>query len=165
MTVTMPDQLVARRRAVEALRSGVPSWDAVAVLGSGQPAAEDQFTALLERVREPGRHAAQPSGLLLGGGFGAGKSHLLTHLSHLAMASEYVVSTVVISKETPLHDPLKTFRAAIAGALDPLRGHGVLAAGSILRLAAWTSASRRRCCATSGCAAARCLAATRLSMP
>ena len=127
MTVAMPDQLVARRRAVEALRSGVPSWDAVAVLGSGQPAAEDQFTALLERVREPGRHAAQACGLLLGGGFGAGKSHLLTHLSHLAMASEYVVSTVVISKETPLHDPVKTFRAAIAGALDPERGHGVLA--------------------------------------
>ncbi|HEX9526559.1 MAG TPA: BREX system ATP-binding domain-containing protein, partial [Streptosporangiaceae bacterium] len=103
MTTTMTADLVARRRAVEALRSGVPSWDAVAVLGSGQPAAEDRFTALLERVREAGRPAAQPSGLLLGGGFGTGKSHLLTHLSHLAMSSEFVVSTVVISKETPLH--------------------------------------------------------------
>jgi hypothetical protein len=127
MTATMTGELVARRRAVEALRSGVPSWDAVAVLGSGQPAAEDQFSALLDRVREGGRPAGGPSGLLLGGGFGAGKSHLLTHLSHLAMASEFVVSTVVISKETPLHDPVKTFRAAIAGALDPVRSHGVLA--------------------------------------
>jgi P-loop Domain of unknown function (DUF2791) len=127
MTTTMTADLVARRRAVEALRSGVPSWDAVAVLGSGQPVAEDRFTALLERVREAGRPAAQPSGLLLGGGFGAGKSHLLTHLSHLAMSSEFVVSTVVISKETPLHDPVKTFRAAIASALDPGRAHGVLA--------------------------------------
>ena len=126
MTATMTGELVARRRAVEALRSGVPSWDAVAVLGSGQPAAEDQFSALLDRVHE-GRPARGPSGLLLGGGFGAGKSHLLTHLSHLAMASEFVVSTVVISKETPLHDPVKTFRAAIAGALDPVRSHGVLA--------------------------------------
>ena len=127
MTATMTGELVARRRAVEALRSGVPSWDAVAVLGSGQPAAEDQFSALLDRVREGGRPAGGPSGLLLGGGFGAGKSHLLTHLSHLAMASEFVVSTVVISKETPIHDPVKTFRAAIAGALDPVRSHGVLA--------------------------------------
>ena len=127
MTATMTGELVARRRAVEALRSGVPSWDAVAVLGSGQPAAEDQFSVLLDRVREGGRPAGGPSGLLLGGGFGAGKSHLLTHLSHLAMASEFVVSTVVISKETPLHDPVKTFRAAIAGALDPVRSHGVLA--------------------------------------
>lgn len=127
MNATMPDELVARRRAVEALRSGVPSWDAVAVLGSGQPAAEDQFSALLDRVREGGRPGGGRSGLLLGGGFGAGKSHLLTHLSHLAMMSEFVVSTVVISKETPLHDPVKTFRAAIAGALDPVRLHGVLA--------------------------------------
>jgi P-loop Domain of unknown function (DUF2791) len=127
MTATMTGELVARRRAVEALRSGVPSWDAVAVLGSGQPAAEDLFSALLDRVGEGGRPAGGQSGLLLGGGFGAGKSHLLTHLSHLAMASEFVVSTVVISKETPLHDPVKTFRAAIAGALDPVRSHGVLA--------------------------------------
>ena len=79
--------LVARRRAVEALRSGVPSWDAVAVLGSGQPEAEDRFTALLESVGELRRPTAGPSGLLLGGGFGAGKSHLLTHMAHLAMRS------------------------------------------------------------------------------
>ena len=45
----LTDELVGRRRAVEALRSGVPSSDAVAVLGSGQPEAEDRFTALLEQ--------------------------------------------------------------------------------------------------------------------
>jgi len=53
MSGPMSQELVARRRAVEALRSGVPSWDAVAVLGSGQPATEDRFTALLERANEP----------------------------------------------------------------------------------------------------------------
>lgn len=127
MTVTVTDEQVARRRAVEALRSGVPSWDAVASLGSGQPEAEDRFTALLDRVRESGGAAATPAGLLLGGGFGAGKSHLLTHLAHLAMSAGFVVSTVVISKETPLHDPVKTFRAAIGGALGPGRAHSVLA--------------------------------------
>jgi hypothetical protein len=126
MTLTMTDELVGRRRAVEALRSGVPSWDAVAVLGSGQPEAEDRFTALLDRAREPRRDTSGPSGLLLGGGFGAGKSHLLTHLGHLAMSDGFVVSTVVISKETPLHDPAKTFRAAISGARDSGRAHGVL---------------------------------------
>ena len=36
------DQIVARRRAIEALRAGVPSRDAVAALGSGQPAIEDR---------------------------------------------------------------------------------------------------------------------------
>jgi hypothetical protein len=127
MSPPMSAELVARRRAVEALRSGVPSWDAVAVLGSGQPAAEDRFSALLERVGEHAWPAAEPPGLLLGGGFGAGKSHLLTHLGHLAMTAGFVVSTVVISKETPLHDPVKVFRAAIQTALDPGRAHGVLA--------------------------------------
>ena len=56
-----------------------------------------------------------PSGLLLGGGFGAGKSHLLTHLGHLAMSDGFVVSTVVISKETPLHDPVKTIPGGHSG--------------------------------------------------
>jgi P-loop Domain of unknown function (DUF2791) len=127
MNLALSEELVARRRAVEALRSGVPSWDAVAALGSGQPEAEDRFTALLEQVGEPGHPRAGSSGLLLGGGFGAGKSHLLTHLGHLAMSDGFVVSTVVISKETPLHDPVKTFRAAIEAALDPARGHEALA--------------------------------------
>ena len=129
----LTEDLVGRRRAVEALRSGVPSSDAVAVLGSGQPEAEDRFTALLERQRDTRADAAAASGLLIGGGFGAGKSHLLTHLGHLASSDGFVVSTVVISKETPLHDPVKTFRAAIQGARDPGRAHSVLeeAAGSL----------------------------------
>jgi hypothetical protein len=128
MTATMTDELVARRRAVEALRSGVPSWDAVALLGSGQPEAEDRFAELLDQIRQPRRPEGRPScGLLLGGGFGTGKSHLLTHLGHLASSSDFVVSTVVISKETPLHDPVKTFRAAIGSAVDPGRIGGVLA--------------------------------------
>jgi hypothetical protein len=127
MSAPMSQELVARRRAIEALRSGVPSWDAVAVLGSGQPAAEDRFTAVLERANEPVRPGAESPGLLLGGGFGSGKSHLLTHLGHLAMTSGFVVSTVVISKETPLHDPVKVFRAAIQTAVDPGHAHGVIA--------------------------------------
>ena len=126
MSGPMSQELIARRRAVEALRSGVPSWDAVAVLGSGQPATEDRFTALLERASEPAWPGAESPGLLLGGGFGSGKSHLLTHLGHLAMTSGFVVSTVVISKETPLHDPVKVFRAATQTAVDPGRAHGVL---------------------------------------
>jgi P-loop Domain of unknown function (DUF2791) len=141
----LTQERVARRRAVEALRSGVPSWDAVAMLGSGQPEAEDRFTGLLDRAAEHGSGAgagwsagaasagdrrgqgAEGPGLLLGGGFGGGKSHLLTHFGHLAMQAGFVVSTVVISKETPLHDPAKTFRAAIDAAVDPGRAHGVLA--------------------------------------
>ena len=117
----MTPEQVGRRRAIEALRSGVPSWDAVAALGSGQAEAEDRFAGLLDRA-EGGR----PGGLLLGAGFGAGKSHLLMHLAHLAMERGFVVSSVVVSKETPLHDPAKVFRAAVESMLGPGRIAGLL---------------------------------------
>lgn len=108
-------RLVARR-AIEALRSGVPSREAVAALGSGHAGAEDRFVALLERT---GRARSRDRGLLLGGGFGAGKSHLLEHLAHVAIERGHVVSRVVISKETPLFDPARVLRAAVESAVLP----------------------------------------------
>jgi hypothetical protein len=118
----MSTERVARRRAVEALRSGVPSWDAVAALGSGQGEAEDRFSGLLD-----GAEGGSAGGLLLGAGFGAGKSHLLTHLSALALERGFAVSTVVVSKETPLHDPARVLRAAVDTLTGPGRTGGVLA--------------------------------------
>jgi hypothetical protein len=112
MTVTTVDVDVARRRAVEALRAGVPSRDAVAVLGTGQAAIEDRVGALLAAAQD-----GRAGGVLLGGGFGAGKSHLLEHLGRLALDQGFVVSRVVISKEIPLHDPVKVFQAAAASAV------------------------------------------------
>jgi BREX system ATP-binding protein BrxC/D len=111
------DQEVASRRAVEALRSGVPNRDAVAVLGSGQTDIEDRFVSLLRDVE-----AGSPAGLLVGGGFGAGKSHVLEHLARLALGEGFAVSRVVISKETPLYDPVKVFLAAAETATT--LGHG-----------------------------------------
>ncbi len=110
---------LARRRAVEALRSGVPNADAVSALGSGQSDIEDRFAGLLEAVTDPVAGRRGRASMLLGGGFGVGKSHLLTHLGHLARAAGFVVSTVVISKETPLYDPAKVLRAAVVSAVDP----------------------------------------------
>jgi hypothetical protein len=104
------------RRAVEALRSGVPSRTVVAALGLGQPEVEDRFTALLDAAGHPGEAGG---GLLLGGGFGAGKSHALEHLGILASQRGFVVSRVVVSKETPLHDPAKLVRAAVETAVSP----------------------------------------------
>ena len=59
--------------------------------------------------------------MLIGGGFGTGKSHVLEHLAHLALSEDFVVSNVVISKETPMHDPAKVYRAAIESAKVPGR--------------------------------------------
>lgn len=103
---------VASRRAIEALRSGVPSRDAVAATGSGQSAIEDRFGALTEAAA-----SGRPGGLLVGGGFGSGKSHLLEHLGRLALDAGFTVSRVVISKETPLFDPAKVFAAAVESAV------------------------------------------------
>lgn len=106
------DPTVAARRAIEALRAGVPSRDAVAVTGSGQVAIEDRFASLREAAA-----AGSPAGLVLGGGFGAGKSHLLEHLAGLALQAGFTVSKVVISKETPLYDTTKVFAAAAESAV------------------------------------------------
>ena len=115
-----PDPSVERRRALEALRAGVPNRDAVTVLGSMQQGVEDRFSQLIAAVRAL-PEGAPPGGMLIGGGFGAGKSHVLEHLSHLALSEGFVVSKVVVSKETPLHDPTKVYRAAIDHAKVPGR--------------------------------------------
>ncbi len=118
---------LARRRAVEALRSGVPNADAVLALGSGQAEIEDRFTGLVENIDDPRHGRRSRASMLLGGGFGEGKSHLLTHLGHLATSAGFVVSTVVISKETPLHDPAKVLRAAVESAVAPDGARDVVA--------------------------------------
>lgn len=112
-----PSASLATRRAVEALRSGVPNADAVIALGSGQSDIEDTFTDLLREVAESPNGRRTRTSMLLGAGFGQGKSHLLTHLGHLASSEGFVVSHVVISKETPLYDPAKVLRAAVESAV------------------------------------------------
>jgi len=142
-----PDRSVAARRAVEALRSGVPSRAAVAALGAAQTDIEDRFAALLDQVREGPAGTPRPGGLLVGGGFGSGKSHLLEHLTHLALQADFVVSRVVVSKETPLLEPATVFRAAAESALVPhgyVQGSALAEAAAALDAdsAAWVELSR-----------------------
>ena len=56
---------------------------------------------------------------MIEGGFGSGKSHTLSYLEQQALENRFVVSRVVISKETPLHDPAKLFLAAVREARLP----------------------------------------------
>lgn len=108
---------VQDRRAIEALRSGVPNRDAVRVLGSSQPEIEGHFADQLAAIRDGG----VAHGLLVRGEFGSGKSHLLEYLQHVALTKGFVASKIVVSKETPLHDPVKVFRTAAATAVVPDR--------------------------------------------
>jgi hypothetical protein len=113
------DQKIQHRRAIEALRSGVPNRDAVLALGCKQPAIEEKFRAQLQAAKEGSLEGVQAPGLLIVGDFGAGKSHLLEYLQHIAIEQNFVCSKVVISKETPLHDPVKLYRSAIHAAIVP----------------------------------------------
>jgi hypothetical protein len=109
---------VELRRAIEALRAGVPNRDAVKVLGCNQPDIEQRFRAyLLTQVSESEEY--KPQSLLVQGDFGSGKSHLLEFLMLLALQQNFVCSRIVISKETPLFDPVKMFKTAVKNAVVP----------------------------------------------
>lgn len=101
------------RRALEALRNGVPNKDAVAVLGSNQPEVEQEFAGLMSRVENVAAISVSGFGILVRGDFGTGKSHLLEYLENQALSRNFVCSRVVISKETPLFNLEKVFKAAI----------------------------------------------------
>ena len=112
---------LAKRRAIEALRNGVPNSDAVRILGCNQPTAEQRFAELLAGETSAAGPREDLNGILISGGFGEGKSHLLTHFQGLALEQGYVCSRVAISKETPLLNTDKVFKAAVGSALVPGR--------------------------------------------
>ena len=109
------------RRALEALRNGVPNRDAVGILGCNQPQAEGRFVELLSRAADTGDPPSSALGMLVSGDFGAGKSHLLTHLEHEALSRGFVCSRVAVSKETPLYDLSKVFKSAVENGRIPGR--------------------------------------------
>ena len=118
------------RRAIEALRNGVPNSDAIEALGCSQPAVERAFTGMLDRTSTEG----SSQGMLVSGDFGTGKSHLLGWLQERALESNFVCSRVVISKETPLFDLDKVFKAAVANAVVPGVGAGQMVEEVVLKL-------------------------------
>ena len=112
------------RRALEALRNGVPNGDAVSALGCNQPIAEREFDSLLSRASDDTDAPESSLGMLVAGDFGAGKSHLLGYLESQALSRNFVCSRVVISKETPLFDMDKVFKAAVENGRAPgITGH------------------------------------------
>lgn len=109
-------QQLHARRALEALRSGVPNMDAVRALGCDQATVIDRFMSQLSETTALAPEGKQAHGLIVEGGFGAGKSHLLEYLKYRALEQGFVCSVVVLGKETPLYDPAKVFAAAAEAA-------------------------------------------------
>ncbi len=107
------------RRALEALRNGVPNRDAVRFLGCGQTKVGPRFHDQLAKVEPLLDEGRQAEGMLVAGEFGTGKSHLLQYLQHIALDQNFICSRVVISKETPLYEPGKVYEAAVGSAVIP----------------------------------------------
>ena len=107
------------RRALEALRSGVPNKQAVELLGVNQARAQGRFLELLEQASHQDSPPSSGLGMLVSGDFGTGKSHLLDHLEHEALERGFVCSRVAISKETPLFNLDKVYKSAIEYARIP----------------------------------------------
>jgi hypothetical protein len=116
-----PNPSIYFKSAIEALRNGVPNKNAVSVLGCTQPEAEERFLSQLEATHASFGNDSTVPGLLVQGDFGSGKSHLLEYFEHLALERNFVCSKIVISRETPLYDPEKMFRAAIENGVVPDR--------------------------------------------
>jgi len=110
---------VGHQRVIEALRSGVPNKDVVQALGSRQPEIEGKFRRMLQQIESHVGMGLPTRGLVIEGGFGSGKSHLLKALQHVAVEKNFVCSTIVISKETPLYNIVPFFRAAVNHAIVP----------------------------------------------
>ena len=119
--VANPPSYLTARLAVEALRNGVPNREAVRELGCNQPRAEQRFVDMLEGTADAQNRPGAAPGMLVSGDFGAGKSHLLEHLKHLALSRNFVCSRVAISKETPLYDLGKVFSSAMESGRIPDR--------------------------------------------
>lgn len=145
------NEQVRNRRAIEALRNGVPNRDAVAVLGCNQSEIEDRFQQQLQRTKNALESGGKNEGTMIAGEFGAGKSHLLEYLMHLALDSNFVCSKIVISKETPLFDPVKLYRAAVASAFVPgKRGNAITEIATALNFNSNSYADLYRWIHTSG---------------
>ena len=118
---------VQHQRVIESLRAGVPSPGAVKALGCPQPTVKSKFQQMLQEAQASIHKGWTTKGMLVEGGFGTGKSHLLESLRLLALESRFVCSKVVISKETPLYSPALMFRAAIGSANIPQKRGDALA--------------------------------------
>jgi hypothetical protein len=118
---------VQARRAIEALRAGVPNRDAVRLLTTQHPQVEARFRRQLAGLAEDAPNGRLTAGLVIAGDFGAGKSHVLEYLEHVALQEQLVCSRIVVSKEAPLYDLTRVFRAAVASLIVPgKRGSALL---------------------------------------
>jgi hypothetical protein len=119
------------RMAIEALRAGVPNRAAIRRMGTEQTGIKHAFEAARAACWDdaaPGRVGNGSAGIGMAGGFGTGKSHLLGYLAEVASQQRFVVSRIVVSKETPLSHSGHVLAAALRDAALPDRPDDPIAA-------------------------------------
>lgn len=143
----MNKQTISERRAIEALRAGVPNGDAVRALSSAQSDIINAFDQKLGNAAE--FQAKNATGFVISGTFGSGKSHLVEELHQRALENNFVSSKIAISKETPLHLPARVVQAAI-GAMQAREKPAGFLLDTILGFQSSRSAARdlRKWCGT-----------------
>jgi hypothetical protein len=92
-----------------------------------QPQVEARFRRQLAALADDAAAGRPTQGLLMAGDFGSGKSHMLEYLEHVALEEHMLCSRVVISKETPLYDLTRVFRAAVGSLMVPGKRGSALA--------------------------------------
>ncbi|RLC36067.1 hypothetical protein DRH29_05290 [candidate division Kazan bacterium] len=105
----MPDytsERLAALRIVEALRSGVPTRATTHELPDLRPELTKVFRQDLESFAE----GHLPSGRLVWGKYGQGKSHFLTTLEHIALDMNFAVSYITLSREVSCHNLFHFYR-------------------------------------------------------
>lgn len=111
----MNPDVVQARSAIESLRSGVPSRDVVAQLGTTQHDVRERFEESLDAIADG--QSAVP--IVISATFGAGKTHLLNYLQSLAEREGFVTSYVVVSPEMPLGNAHMVVKAIAESAYAP----------------------------------------------
>lgn len=85
-------------RVIEALRSGIPSRLVAKAFNQAREGILNQVEGLMQGIKEN----QISDGFAFQAQYGNGKSHLLSQIFELAWKKNFVVSTVVLNKETPL---------------------------------------------------------------
>jgi len=133
------------RRIIEALRSGVPSFEVGRHFSSARPKILGEIDDALDGVASD----KGSSGRVISAKYGEGKTHLLNMVFNRAHEQNMVVSTVTLSKETPLSNLPQLFAKIVQGTYLPgSRQPGVASALEQLSLGSRSTSALLEYCLT-----------------
>lgn len=105
------------RNIIEALRSGIPSRAVGQYFSDARPQMMKQIYFHMEQCKE----SDNSSGMIFTGKYGEGKTHILNTVFSQAQTDNMVVSTISLSKETPMNNLPLLYQKIIANTYLPDR--------------------------------------------